>query len=82
MPTSETTVKRSTLAEIEALLASEPEATQQSCSDLQAQMDNDHDILNNMQDFPANKRAAIRAAILKDLRTTLAQMKAQHCDIA
>ena len=80
MSTIEAPAKRPTLAEVEALLASEPVTAAESCSDLQADIDNDYDILNNLQDFPGNRRAAVRAAIMKDIKATLAAMKAQGCN--
>lgn len=82
MPTHEGAKKRPTLADIEALLASEPHATPESCSELQQDLEADYDILQNLQDFPANRRAAVRAAMLKQIKATLAQMRQQGCPIS
>ena len=81
MSTLESTKKSPSLTEIEVLLAAEPAATALSCSQLQSNLDNDFDILDNLQDFPAKNRAAVRAAIMKQIQATVAQMKAQHCTI-
>ena len=46
-------LKPHTAAEIETLLASEPESTApQSCVQLCARIDNDFDIIDNLEDFP------------------------------
>ena len=67
-------------AEIEALLASEPEAVgEQSCTALCARIDNDFEIIDNLEDFPANRRATVRAFAIADIRKAQTQMRAQHC---
>ena len=73
-------LKPHTAAEIETLLASEPESTApQSCVQLCARIDNDFDIIDNLEDFPPSKRATVRAFAIADIRNAHAQMKAQQC---
>ncbi len=68
-----------TTAEIEKMLESEPKLTQMSCQNLCEEQANDLDILDNLQDFPANKRAQIRASILRSLQAIRLELKQQKC---
>lgn len=72
--------KHYTTAEIEAELASAPHlAAQPSCQDLCLSLQEDADTLQNLQDFPANRRAGVRMAILRDMRAISLQLKREGC---
>ena len=71
-------MRRHATAVIENLPATQP-AIGPSCQQLCAARDNDFDTLQNMQDFPASERARIRAAMLRDIRSLTAQLRAQGC---
>ncbi len=71
--------KHYTTAEIEAAVAAAPHTAPQTCEDLCASIQGDMDTLQNLQDFPANRRAAIRSAIQRDITALNREMKQQHC---
>ena len=71
--------KHYTTAEIEAAVAAVLHAAQPTCQDLCLSIQDDMDTLQNLQDFPANKRVAIRAAIQRDLVVLNRERKQQHC---
>jgi hypothetical protein len=66
-------------AEADRLVAVEPKVTALSCEQLCGELANDLDILDNLSDFPANQRAAIRAAILRSMTAIRLQMRSEHC---
>jgi len=68
-----------TAADIEKLLEAEPKLSQASCQELCDEQANDFDILDNLQDFPANKRAQVRASILRSLQAIRLELKQQKC---
>ena len=66
-------------AKVDNLIDGEPRIDAYSCEDLCGQLSSDLDILDNLTDFPANKRAAIRVAIIRSMTAIRAQMRSEHC---
>lgn len=72
--------KRYTPAEIEAELAKEPQAAvKQTCQQLCDQLQNDTEILQSLEDYPANQRARIRRLVLQAMQLISRELKQQHC---
>ena len=77
---SETPAKKGyTAADVDSLLSSEPKAAALSCQQLCDERSNDLDILQNLQDFPGNERAKIRAAIIRSLATITTELRSKKC---
>lgn len=72
--------KHYTPAEIETLLSAAPHAAVHTCEQLCEALQEDATNLEYVDtDFPANRRAAVRKAILRDMVALRAQMQQQKC---
>lgn len=79
-PASETSSrKQPSTADVESAAASATPLAKLSCQQLCEERANDFDVLENLGDFPVNRRAAVAAAVRRDLAGVNAQLKAQHC---
>jgi hypothetical protein len=71
--------KRYTPADLEAELARAAQATKQTCQELRDELQDDFDILQNLEDYPANDRARVVAATRRAIQVIVAQLRQQHC---